>query len=1534
MRSRAILVGLVALLTVASAFAVMPVMPAQAASDANRLYLAMQEDVPDFNTYNLGSNSVWKSNVINWGFEALAGLDYNMLPFELLAEHWYFDPVNLNLTIYLRQGVMFHDHPEWGYEAEEMTADDVVFCYHAARHGTTLSSNLINAFDADDNGTVEEDEIQAAVWKIDKYTVGMQMAKPYGQFFTSTLGLYIMPKTVWTTDWNGDGHPDGIIENPGEIDNGTYDVTWDSPLATISTGAYMYKEGIPDTYRLMVRNEDYWGKTFQTPSGRSVYPANVHELYYKIYASIDTAILALQAGDIDHIMWAITAGRVPSLSADPNIKLEYLEENGYYYLAYNQKLRPMNVIKFRQAIAHLIDKKNVVDVYMGGFGAIGTASEPPYWGAWSNETVTTYPYDDPFDAATTLPETLLEQAGLVDANDDGWRDLPDGSPMEKIVILTPPADYDPIRIRAGQAIAKNMRQVGINAEAKAIDFDTLVARMNSMDFQMLIIGWSLSSDPVGNVFDILGPKSASNTFGFWTDEDPNPFYAGLLGVSTLADDETQALALKVEELGKKARESFVIQEQISYTRWAQGILAEALPVDVIYYRVNIMAYTTRWTGYLPFLGDLIGPGSNIYSLCNLQLSGAAGPAGGATQTVNLGISMPSNVGVGNTASGHVIAIDNTGAPVSGATVTLSTIATDGGTSTVSVSPASGATNAQGVLAFTVTGTGSGYSYVNASTAVGSVTSEDSATIVSVQEVPETVYLSVTPVKQVLAPGETTVVNLRVIDEEGDPVEGANVTIDPNLISYGGMAGGATYVHTAADGTATMTYEAPATIVDLNTHLPLTLSFAIDPVWALEEGYQWSNAAAANLMVYNAAAPDWVMTRVQSVTEIALDNAGNETTIAVEVVDDSGALLPDHRLSVAYSDESMVFNPVDSVLTDGSGVASFIVQLTDMADSGALKVTIGNTSVLNSVSASVTLTFVGTTPPADEMYGGYITFTESAQFMGPLGSVEMNAWVWDSAGDPADVNASLVLGATPYGTLTWSDDIYWDSTWDYLGMSIQTFQDDATYATSGPINTVFDLASWETWGPDGEYWMAWDWDTMTGVSVVGGQFTTTIYGINVAHIDQIGGIWLVPEGIGYFNETSYGYQVDGQTSIVSEYVIGRSYHVVAATFEIEDPILMAELTDYETTEVTGVVRDENNAVVENAGFLVYENGMQGNRQYGVYPNDGSSRWSVPDDTNAAGEGNATITAIGYGGAVTPSSIRADVYVKAVLEGAVPLFAQTHIFIFVKRTFCSIGAIADVQDIGMWNLNVSAKVVDFAGDDVPYLGIDLTADPGSVYDGTPMTNDDGVGWFHVDTEPLENTRAAFMTVQLKTGGAGYDLSLAKMKIPLRNLAPSIVATMAVGDTNTAVLSGGEVEEGQNVTISVMVFDLNNLQSARVVVDGVTTNLEILSGEVASRDAYNPTDTMKHFSAVLSDLEGGSHTIVVNATDALGVSSEQTITFTVVEPEEEGVSSLWLYLAIAGWVVAAIVIVLLVMKMRKPKAEVEMAPAEEPPKPPEAQ
>jgi ABC-type transport system substrate-binding protein len=1496
MKNRAVIAGVITLLTVLSAFAVLPATPARAAAaQPNILYVAMQQDLPDFNTWNLASNGVWKANVIGWGFESLAGIDYNMVPYPALAESWTFYESNLTVLINLRQGVKFHD-------GTTMTADDVVFMYTAAREGTAYSSVITNAFDSDDSGNVTLAEIHAGVQKINDYRIKMTMAVPYGQFFLNTLGLPIMPKHIWENHLVG-----GTIDEGGLID-----VLWNDKAATISTGPFYYKEGQDSVYRIMQKFPDYWGKDFRTPyMDYALYPPNVDTIYYKIYASIDTCILALQAGAVDYITWAITAGRVASLQADPNIGIQYMSENGYYYLAFNEKLQPMNSLPFRKAISHLIDKDQIVNVYMGGFGSKGDAVEPPFYGEWRNASVNQYPYDDPTNMTTTVPEDLLDSAGFVDVNGDGWRELPGGAPMEKITLLTPPADYDPIRPRAGQMVAKNMREVGINCEAKAIDFDTLVARMQGMSYQMLMLGWSFTSpDAVGNVFDICAPKANSNNYGFWNVSDPNPFYKDLLGVNTLADRETQDLANQVTSLAAKARQSFDVSDQMLYTTWAEGLIADAVPVNVLYYKVAIEAYRTSWEGWIPYMGSLWANGLNIFCLSSLHKAGTAVIPGGATNTVNAGLSLPGQVGMGQSAAGFVIAVDNKGDPVAGASVAFS-MAGVGGASTVTISPSTGTTDAKGILDFTVTGTGAGLTRVNATVTSGTVSSVASKTISSLSEFPMTLYIAMTPESLVLNPGESTVVNLVVTDQYGDPVEGAVCAVDPNLISYGTVDDAT--VTTDATGHASTVYNAPTTINQLNSHLTLSLSYTVS-----KDGYLWTTAAATNLLVYNDAAPDWVAARITDVTTTALDSGANTTTITVRAEDDSGAAIPSHWLAVTYSNDSMVVSPVDHLVTDGTGVASVDVTVRDLTDSAALRVTIANNTVLNSVPAVVTLTYVGTNPPAAEMYGGYITYAESSVYMGPLGTITATAYLWDSAGNAADgINASLVLSATPYGSLVWTDLVNYDSLYDYDAINIVTTADQQNLVTSGPVNTFWNYTNWQKYYNDPNAGVYFDWGTMTGVDITGGSLTFWVNGTDVAQLDQLASIYIVPQGVGMFSGVTLGYEIDGMTTIQSNYVIGRTYQIAVPSFSIADPVLTVLQSDFQTTTVTVTVKDETGAALEGADAMVYENSASGNNNYGVEPNDPSPRWSLPVQTDANGLAEATIIAAYRGTTPLTATAQPTVFVKASMSGYLSVFGQTQIFEYTPLTFVTIEPITDIQPIGQTGIEIVTQVTDWDGNVLPDMTVTLAADMGEVLEPSSMTTDaGGYANFTLNAPILNKTRVDFMSLEAKAGANGWTLSTGDATITIRNREPRIEMSVMGADGS----GGSKLNGNQAISLVGIVSDEWGLKYVNISLDGGAAQA-VPGPAVGSVDA-----TSRDLGRSLGNLTDGNHTVTVTAVDGLGVFTEKSMTFNVktltVTPKAKTDIVPWVIAAI-GWIVA--VLVLVMMMMRKPKEPTAMTPAE---------
>jgi peptide/nickel transport system substrate-binding protein len=590
--SRAVFLSILCAIVLGASALVLPAANVQAEEDTGTLNIAVQQDLPDLNIFNPDTNSVWKTKVLSWAFEGLMGLDEDGLPYPLLAESVTFDEESLTAAITLRQGIMFND-------GHELTAHDVVFTYSAVRTGTVYSAQLIAAFDADQDGVLAPEEFEYAINQTGEYDLLMSMSVPYAHFFSSTLTVPIIPQHIWEAHLTADD----IV-----------DVYWSSPEAVIGTGPFTYAGGALNEYREMTKNDLYWGKEFVTPNGYRTFPPNIDLMHFVVIYDIDAAIAALQSGAVDYIAWAVTPDRVPALETDPAVGIEYMADNGYFYLGFNEKLDPFGSLSFRQAVAQLVDKETIVDEFMGGIGVVGTTCLSPYWGEWHNEAVAGYEYDDPTDDSSTVPETLLDSAGFVDVDGDGWRDLPDGTPTGTLTILTPPETYDPIRYDTGQMIAASMRAAGLNAESIGLDLGTLADRIYSMDYQMTVMGWRGSSDPASSVFDTLGPLATTNIFGFWSLENPNPYYEDLLGVSTLADVETQAMADLVLELGNLAESTVSVQEQQDLTREAQAVIHDAVPVEVLYYRVSAEAHGAAWTGWVPYLGTLL----NTFTLSQLE----------------------------------------------------------------------------------------------------------------------------------------------------------------------------------------------------------------------------------------------------------------------------------------------------------------------------------------------------------------------------------------------------------------------------------------------------------------------------------------------------------------------------------------------------------------------------------------------------------------------------------------------------------------------------------------------------------------------------------------------------------------------------------------------------------------------------------------------------------------------------------------------------------------------------------------------------
>jgi ABC-type transport system substrate-binding protein len=166
--------------------------------------------------------------------------------------------------------------------------------------------------------------------------------------------------------------------------------------------------------------------------------------------------------------------------------------------------------------------------------------------------------------------------------------------MEKFTILTPPADYDPLRAMSGVIIQEWLREVGIPSSAKPMAFWALMQKVKSQhDFDAFILAYGrLDIDPdwLRNFF-----HSSQNKLKGWNMSGySNPDF------DRMADESARAM-------DREKRRKLVWE--------MQQIVLKDVPYIPLY--IPDMIEAVREGDFSGWVGTLEGIG-NIWSFCEVK----------------------------------------------------------------------------------------------------------------------------------------------------------------------------------------------------------------------------------------------------------------------------------------------------------------------------------------------------------------------------------------------------------------------------------------------------------------------------------------------------------------------------------------------------------------------------------------------------------------------------------------------------------------------------------------------------------------------------------------------------------------------------------------------------------------------------------------------------------------------------------------------------------------------------------------------------
>ncbi len=324
-------------------------------------------------------------------FEGLAKINEDFSVTPLLAEKWTFSPDLKTLTFTLKPNVKFQD-------GEAFSSKDVKFSFE--RFGAKDSTNKDKGFFAS----------IASIDTPDPTTVVLNFKDP------SFLALFHL------------GMSTAVI-----LDEKSAPTEATNPVGTGPYKLANWTKGASITL-------DKWDG-YRDPSKIALAHAT-----FRFISDPSAAVAAMLAGDIDSFPRFANVQGIDQFKNDQRFQVLIGGTEGKTILAMNNKRKPLDELKVRQAIAYAIDRKAIIDGAQNGLGApIGshlTPNDPGYV-----DLTGIYPHDP--DKA----KALLKEAGVT-------------APLDLSLVLPPP----PYARQGGQIIAAELADVGINAKIQEVEW--------------------------------------------------------------------------------------------------------------------------------------------------------------------------------------------------------------------------------------------------------------------------------------------------------------------------------------------------------------------------------------------------------------------------------------------------------------------------------------------------------------------------------------------------------------------------------------------------------------------------------------------------------------------------------------------------------------------------------------------------------------------------------------------------------------------------------------------------------------------------------------------------------------------------------------------------------------------------------------------------------------------------------------------------------------------------------------------------------
>jgi peptide/nickel transport system substrate-binding protein len=448
-------------------------------------------------------------------------------------------------TYETREGLRWSD-------GEPMTAEDLAFTLNLYKERNAyLPSGYL--------GIMESAEA------VDENTVEITTSDPTSLYAGAVpyLYTYVIPEHVWSE-----------FDEPKSYDN----------VPQVASGPFRIVEYERGQFVRMDRNPEWSGPE-----------PHIDEVIFRIFKNEEAEAEALRTGEID-FGYFDTPNVLNSLKGEPNIGThvgsipsfdELAMNTGSAYQDAQGAFKPhgdghpaLTDVVVRQAIRMAINSEELSDRIHLGYAQPGTTIVPPVSIAGARWVPSE---DEMLGWDIEGANQLLEDAGYVDTDGDGIREMPQGSlePGRPLELRYYVQTNDQNTVKAAPFVRSWLEDIGIRAEVTAMSSGRLGDEINAGTYDLFHWGWIPDPDP----------DSILQNF---TCEDRPP------NAQTYGDNDAFYCNPEYDALYEQQRSTLDPQERLGLIHEMQRIFYEDSPYAVLWYAPYFQAFRTdTFTGYQP-----------------------------------------------------------------------------------------------------------------------------------------------------------------------------------------------------------------------------------------------------------------------------------------------------------------------------------------------------------------------------------------------------------------------------------------------------------------------------------------------------------------------------------------------------------------------------------------------------------------------------------------------------------------------------------------------------------------------------------------------------------------------------------------------------------------------------------------------------------------------------------------------------------------------------------------------------------------------